>query len=144
MHFRILSLVLILSLQKFGKTQNVTDFWKGLYFYKECFYKKYPGVCLKERTLEALNETILDDRTIFLGFLEIQKNPDYNFNKTEDEDLPEEETERNLKLSDVLMDKIDEFLKSRTIRLNLSNAFEGRLYIHSFIFEKRSKQFSRY
>ncbi|XP_072389922.1 uncharacterized protein [Diabrotica undecimpunctata] len=126
MHFKLLSLVLILNFQKSALSQNATDFWKGVTVYKECFYKKYPGVCLKEKALHALNETILDDKPIVIGFLEIQKNTDYFVNKTDENALPEEETARSAKLSDALMDKIDEFFKSRTVKLNLSNAFEAR------------------
>ncbi|XP_050509082.1 uncharacterized protein LOC126886257 [Diabrotica virgifera virgifera] len=125
MHFKLLSLVLILNFQKSALSQNATDFWKGVTIYKECFHKKYPGVCLKEKALHALNETIMDDRPIVIGFLEIQKNTDYFVNHTDEDALPEEETARSAKLSDALMDKIDEFFKSRTIKLNLSNAFEG-------------------
>ncbi|KAG5876222.1 hypothetical protein JTB14_011665 [Gonioctena quinquepunctata] len=123
---RLLSLVLLLSIERCVKSQNITDFLNGISAYKKCFYEKHPSVCLKKKALEALKETIIDDRPITIGFLEIQKNPDYFVNKTELENLPEEATERSGKLSDVLMEKIDEFLKSRTVKLNLSNAFEGR------------------
>nr|XP_023020862.1 uncharacterized protein LOC111509367 [Leptinotarsa decemlineata] len=125
MRLRLLSLVLLLSIEKYARSENITDFLSGISVYKKCFYEKHPGTCLRKKALEALNETIMDDRPITIGFLEIQKNPDYFVNRTELENFPEV-TERSAKLGDVLMEKIDEFFKSRTIKLNLSNAFEAR------------------
>lgn len=86
-------------------------------------------MCLKEKVVVALNETIQDDRPIVIGFLEIQKNPIYFANKidnnvTDGTKLPATATERGL--GDTLMDKLTEFFKSRTLKVNLSNAFEGK------------------
>lgn len=106
--------------------QNVSDFVKTIFSYKDCFSKKLPVLCLKERAVMVLNDTIMDDRPITIGFLEFQKNPAYFPNGTEEENLPMDVTQRSLKLGDILMDKIEEFFKSRTVKLNLSSAFEGR------------------
>ncbi|XP_056635946.1 uncharacterized protein LOC130444691 [Diorhabda sublineata] len=97
----------------------------GIGFYKECFYNKSPGLCIKEKTLTALNESIMDERPIYFGLFEIKKNPDYFLNQTTDLDTGEG-IARSEKLSDALMQKFEQFLKSRSIKLNLSNAFEGR------------------
>lgn len=93
-------------------------------------------ICLKEKVLVALNETMFDDRSIVIGFVEIQKNPAYfmtnnnsNENSTEETNLSAAATERSFIVGDTILDKIEEFFKSRTLKVNLSNAFEGNLKI---------------
>nr|CAH7742927.1 unnamed protein product [Callosobruchus chinensis] len=120
----IVYLVLLVSLG--SSAQNVTDLLKGVATYKDCFTSKDPTICLKERALIALNETIMDDRPIVVGFLEIQKNPDYFAEKNDTEILPPEGSQRSIMLSDALVQKVQDFFKSRTVRVNLSNAFEAR------------------
>lgn len=128
MHFKLFSFVLfvqvISSVVCINSTANA--FVKNITPYKHCFYKRDPIYCLKELALQALNETIMDSRPIVIGYIEIQKNPDYFVNTSADENLPDEVSERSSKLSDVLLDKLEEFFKSRTVKLNLSNAFEGK------------------
>lgn len=110
-----------------------SDVLKYLTKYKRCFHQKHPVICLKEKVLVALNETILDDRPIVLGFVEIQKNPAYftsndvgNENITNGSNIAAEVTARSSSISDALIDKIEEFFRSRTVKVNLSNAFEGK------------------
>ncbi|XP_050304681.1 uncharacterized protein LOC126742152 isoform X2 [Anthonomus grandis grandis] len=94
---------------------------------RQCLTQKYPGLCLKERALEALNETVYMDEPIVIGILRIEKNSDYNWNSTQvGPVLPNEISRRSIVLNDALYDKIKEYFKSRTIRLNVDEAFEGR------------------
>lgn len=127
MHFKLLTLVLFLLVFSSVICHNASSnkFIKTITPYKQCFYKKDPIYCLKELAIRALNETIMDDRPIVIGYMEIQKNPDYFVNATAEDNLPDGVSERSSKLSDVLLDKLEEFFKSRTVKLNLSNAFEG-------------------
>ncbi|CAH2013987.1 unnamed protein product [Acanthoscelides obtectus] len=121
----IVYLVLLISVGSLT-AQNVTDILKGVATYKDCFNTKDPASCLKEKALAALNETIMDDRPIVVGFMEIQKNPNYFAEKNGTEVIPEEGSGRSILLSNALVDKIMEFVKSRTVRVNLNNAFEAR------------------
>ncbi|RZB40379.1 hypothetical protein BDFB_003542 [Asbolus verrucosus] len=85
--------------------------------FRECLSKSHPGVCLKERALDALNETILSDKPFTLyDMVDIERNPDYHFNNSEGAHLPEEATARSSKLTDVLYNMIEEFFKSRVIK----------------------------
>lgn len=89
-------------------------------------------MCMKERAVEILNDTIMDDNPIRIGFLEIQRNPDYFINTTENDILPREANERSSKLTDIILQKIEQFFKSRTLKLNLSNAFEGKTLLNIY------------
>lgn len=129
MHSKVISALFVLIVSNIVIVHSLSDVLKYLTKYKKCFNQKHPVVCLKEKVLTALNETILDDRPIVIGFVEIQKNPSYfttiNDNNTDDTNSPAEATERSSRISDTLFDKIEEFFKSRTVKVDLSNAFEG-------------------
>lgn len=133
MQSKILTLVFVVLVGNIVLVDCVSDVLKYLTKYKKCFHQKQPLVCLKEKVLVALNETILDDRPIVIGFVEILKNPGYfedntigNGNVSQNAShFPIEASERGLNLGNGLLDRIEEFFKSRTIKFNLSNAFEG-------------------
>lgn len=83
-------------------------------------------VCLKEEALKTLNETIMSDQPLTLyDSIDIVRDPSYKVNETEME-LPENATLRSEKLNDLLYEKLDEFVASRTIKLNLNSVFEGK------------------
>lgn len=83
-------------------------------------------VCLKEEALKTLNETIMSDQPLTLyDSIDIVRDPSYQVNETE-VDLPENATLRSEKLNDLLYEKLDEFVASRTIKLNLNSVFEGK------------------
>ena len=92
--------------------------------FRECLGHKFPGVCLKERALDALNATIMSDKPlVFLDMVEIGRNPDYLYNLSE-EHLPDEVSARSSKLSDLLYSKIEEFFKSRVVKFSMAPAFD--------------------
>lgn len=68
-----------------------------------------PGVCVKEMALNVVNESIFSEKPISFYGVEIERNPHYSINSTE-ELLPIETSARSLKLNDILHDKIEEFL----------------------------------
>lgn len=125
---KLASLVILLIIPyKIVSTQNVSDLLKSITVFRGCLKNKQSVMCMKEKVVEILNETILNDNPIRVGFLEILKNPDYFINTTENEILPRETSERSSKLTDIILHKIEQFFKSRTLKLNLSNAFEGKI-----------------
>lgn len=133
MHSKLVSSVFLLLVSNVVLGSGMSDVLKFLAKYKKCFHQKYPMACLKEKVIVALNETILDDRPIVVGFVEIQKNPTYfsgnnvSLNSTDATNVSLDATERSFSLTDTVMDKIVEFFKSRTLKVNLANAFEGNL-----------------
>lgn len=143
MYLKFLFTVFILLVSNLVLVHSLSEVLKFLTKYKKCFHQKYPMGCLKEKVLIALNETIQDDRPIVIGFVEIQKNPeffrDYNNsmnNYTEKSTLPEEATARSL--TDTLMQKLEEFFRSRTLKVNLANAFQGKILLCDHMVERLS------
>lgn len=138
MHSKLISSIFLILAGNVVFSSGMSDVLKFFTKYKKCFHQKYPMACLKEKVIVALNETILDDRPIVVGFVEIQKNPTYfsginaSLNSTDNTNVSLEATERSFSLTDTLMDKIVEFFKSRTLKVNLSNAFEGT-YVRIFV-----------
>ncbi|XP_018577674.1 uncharacterized protein LOC108915986 [Anoplophora glabripennis] len=127
MCYNTASLVLLLIISYNAvSAQNVSDILKSVVVFRGCLKHKHSVVCMKEKALEILNETIMNDNPMHIGFLEIQRNPDFFINSTENEVLPREASERSSRLSDIILNKIEQFFKSRTVKLNLSDAFEGR------------------
>ncbi|KAL1494626.1 hypothetical protein ABEB36_010196 [Hypothenemus hampei] len=123
----VLSVVFTLfSVQAFEKSGTISDLYKIVVSIKQCLSDKYPAVCLKERALEALNETVYLDEPILIGYIRVERNLDYNWNNTKNEPLPDAISKRSIVLNDALFDKLQEFLKSRTIKLNVDEAIEGR------------------
>lgn len=130
MQSTFVTLVILLLVSSTVLVNSMSDVLKFLTKNKKCFQQKHPLLCLKDKVIVALNETILDDRPIAIGFVEIQKNPSYfksngTLNDTEETGLSATVTGRTYSLKESLMDKIVEFFKSRTLKVNLSNAFEG-------------------
>ncbi|KAJ8943730.1 hypothetical protein NQ314_009667 [Rhamnusium bicolor] len=119
--------VFVVLIHNSATAQNVTDIFKGVVAFRDCITNRYSFMCIKERALSILNETVMDERPINFGFIEIQKNPEYFINSSENENFPREVSERSSKLSEMLFEKIIQFFKSRTVKLNLSNVFEGEI-----------------
>lgn len=93
---------------------------------KNCFNTASVVVCLKEEALKAINETIYSDKPITLyEVVDIVRDPNYSSNKSE-ESLPDDVSIRSNKLNELLYEKVDEFISSRTIQLNLNSVIEGR------------------
>lgn len=106
--------------------QSVPEVMRSITHFRECLKNPTPGVCVKEMALNVVNESIFSEKPISFYGVEIERNPHYSINSTE-ELLPIETSARSLKLNDILHDKIEEFFKSRTIKFNMdSDAFEGR------------------
>lgn len=132
MQSKFVTTLILLLVSSFVVANSMSDVLKFFSKNKKCFQQKHPLLCLREKVIVALNETILDDRPIAIGFVEIQKNPTYfksndSQNGTEETGISTTVTGRSYSsLKETLMDKIVEFFKSRTLKVNLSNAFEGR------------------
>lgn len=95
---------------------------------KDCLSSANAIVCLKEEALHAINETIYSDQPITLyEMVDIVKDPKYSPNDT-DEALPEDADLRSVKLNELLYEKIDEFVSSRTVQLNLNSVIEGKRF----------------
>lgn len=93
---------------------------------KDCFGSANAVVCLKEEALNAINQTIYSDKPITLyEMVDIVRDPNYSPNTTE-ETLPAEASLRSAKLNELLFEKVDEFISSRTIQLNLNSVIEGK------------------
>lgn len=133
MCYKPASFVLLLIIScKTVSAQNVSDLFKSVAIFRGCLKNRHSVMCMKERAVEILNDTIMDDNPIRIGFLEIQRNPDYFINTTENDILPREANERSSKLTDIILQKIEQFFKSRTLKLNLSNAFEGKTLLNIY------------
>ncbi|CAG9760719.1 unnamed protein product [Ceutorhynchus assimilis] len=107
-------------------TDTISELYEIAVTVKKCLSNKHPVVCLKEKALDALNETVFTDEPIIIGYIRIEKNDEYDWNKTRDSALPNEITKRSLLLNDALYEKLQDFFKSRTIRFNIDEAVEGR------------------
>lgn len=102
---------------------------------RECLGQDYAVICLKEKALDALNETIMSDKPLHLyGMVDIVRDPNYVPNSIEDAKLPEDIGERSSKLNSLLYDKVEEFFESRSVKINLSNVFEGIIFFDIFIY----------
>lgn len=124
-----------------ARSDTIAELYKIVVSIKQCLVLKYPAVCLKERALKALNDTIFVDEPIYLGYIRIEKNRDYDWNSTKNDGLPNEISKRSIVLNDALYDKIQEFFKSRTIKLNVDEAIEGR-FKSSLVNEKLGRLLS--
>lgn len=85
-------------------------------------------VCLKEEALMTLNETIESDKPVTIyNMIDIVKDPNFVSNATE-EPLPKDASRRNERLTEMLEDKMDELIQSRTVKLNLNSVIEEGTY----------------
>lgn len=120
--FNISSLISLVYLVSVCYCQNVSLIKK----IRECIIQEQAILCLKERALDVLNETIFNEKPLNVyGVIDIVKDPNYKVNETE-ESLPNDLIERNDKLNRMLYDKVEEFVQSRSMKINLSNVFEGK------------------
>lgn len=93
---------------------------------RDCLGQDYAVLCLKEKALDALNQTIMSDKPLNLyGMLDIVKDPNYVPNAIDVSALPEDVGERSSKLNNLLYDKVEEFFESRSMKINLASVFEG-------------------
>lgn len=98
---------------------------------KDCLTSENAVVCLKEEALHAINETIYSDHPITIyEMVDIVRDPNYTANNTEGT-LPEDADLRSAKLNELLFEKVDEFISSRTVQLNLNSVIEGEF--HNFV-----------
>ncbi|CAH0555722.1 unnamed protein product [Brassicogethes aeneus] len=113
--------------------QNFSLLLENVNNFKKCLGDKYPIMCFKERALDVLNETIMSDAPItFIDGLIIERNPEYIPDTIEEQNLPSEASARSSKLSNILHEMIEDFFKSRTLKVNLAPQFEGRDIEHSY------------
>ncbi|XP_066145976.1 uncharacterized protein [Euwallacea fornicatus] len=125
-HFLPVLLVALLS-KSAVKSDTVSELHKIVLMIKECLSNDtFPVVCLKERALESLNRTLFIEEPIMVGFLRIEKNPEYKWNNYKSETLPNEIAQRSVILNEAIYQKLEQFFKSRTIKLNIDEAVEGR------------------
>lgn len=133
----ILALLTLFLSEVSAKSDTISELYKIAVSVKECLSNKYPAVCLKERALEAINETIFLDEPIMIGYIRIEKNHDYDWNKTKEDVLPNEISKRSIVLNNALYDKLQDFFKSRTIKLNVDEAIEGKLLLtHTLLLDR--------
>lgn len=93
---------------------------------RDCLSKEYAMVCLKEEALKTLDEAVTSNEAVTLfNTIDIVKDPTFQLNTT-DEGLPENVTMRDAKLNSLLSRKFDDFINSRTIKLNLNSVVEGK------------------
>lgn len=101
---------------------------------RDCLGQDTPTLCLKEKALAIINETIMSDAPLNIyGIVDIVKDPDYKPNTTHLESLPADDKERSLKLNSLLYEKLDEFIQSRSVKFSLGSMFEG-IYLHLIYF----------
>lgn len=92
---------------------------------RECLKSPMSTVCLKERALTLIDEAMVSEKPIkVLDYVDIVRNPSYQPNTTNLEVLPRDLKERNEKLNDMLLQKVDEFFQSRTVKFNLGSVFD--------------------
>lgn len=92
---------------------------------RECFTQEHTALCLKEKALDVINETIISDKPFNIyGLVDIIKDPSYKQNITE-EYLPTDINQRSDAINQMLYDKVEEFVESRSMKINLANIFEG-------------------
>ncbi|XP_066247901.1 uncharacterized protein [Euwallacea similis] len=125
---QFLTVLLVALLSKTGvKSDTVSELYKIVLMIKKCLANDtFPAVCLKERALESLNRTLFIEEPIMVGFLRIEKNPEYEWNNYKSEALPNQIAQRSVMLNEALYQKLEQFFKSRTIKLNIDEAVEGR------------------
>ncbi|KAK9879994.1 hypothetical protein WA026_008507 [Henosepilachna vigintioctopunctata] len=96
--------------------------------FRKCLANGYPLMCVKEASLQIVNETLVNDKPMmFYDMIEIGRNPNYNISNDIDEHLPTDLTARNIKLDEILHEKIENYFKSRTIKFIMAPAVEGEV-----------------
>lgn len=91
-------------------------------------------ICLKEEALILLNETIVSDKPVTIyDMIDVVKDPNYHSNTTE-EPLPKDASLRSEKLTQMLEEKMDELIHSRTVKLNLNSVIQEGKYCSECIF----------
>lgn len=92
---------------------------------RDCLGSKNAVVCLKEEALNAVNETVHSDQPITIyDTVDVVRDPNYKINDT-GEALPEDAALRSRRLTELLYEKMEEFLSSRTLQLRLNSVIEG-------------------
>lgn len=103
-------------------TQNFSLYLKNV---RQCLSSNNSAICVKEETLDLLNETIYSDEPIYLlGNINISRNKEYMPEFTQ-EAMPLEASQRSLVLNDAILTKIEDFFKSRLIQFKVSDSSEG-------------------
>lgn len=92
---------------------------------RECLKGPTTVVCLKEKALKIIDEAMISEKPLkVMDMVDIVRNPNYVANKTDLQELPRDLKERNEMLNDMLIQKVDEFFQSRTVKFNLANIFK--------------------
>lgn len=100
--------------------------YRTINLFRKCLISGYPLLCVKEASLDIVNETLVNDKPmLFYDMVEIGRNPNYNLNNSIMEDLPRDLEARSLKIDEILHDKIEDYFKSRTIKFIMAPAVEG-------------------
>lgn len=115
-------LVLLHGFLAVVSTQPITSPMNSI---ASCFSKENPVICLKEEALNVLDRGINSTRSIpVYDLFEIVKDPEYK-PKVIDESLPDNVTLRNGRLNEILWEKLDELVNSRTVKLDVEAVSEG-------------------
>ncbi|XP_069679303.1 uncharacterized protein [Periplaneta americana] len=128
------------------QTQNEVEDegnWKVLYrLITDCAQKSDMSVCLKMKAVTFLDRAITMKNPLLVNdYLSLARDPSYKDETVGpqgrslkplseaqlEQSLPESLEERSERLDDMLQDKVDKFLQSRTVQLNFpADVFEGR------------------
>lgn len=101
----------------------------------ECLHNGDSFVCLKEYTVTLLNDAIVNDKTISVSsYFDIVKDQNYhlkeedklNDNKLHQLDTIQNQTEKNIVLDELITDKLEQFLESRSLKINFAPVIEGK------------------
>lgn len=117
----MLALVLVAFFVGGGSAKIDKDMYNVLVPFRECFNSKHPGICLKERSLTALDITMKSTKPFqLIDGVEVERNPTYYFNFA-NTSLPADASARSMQLTDSLHEKIEEYFKSRVFKFVMSD-----------------------
>ncbi|KAI4461709.1 hypothetical protein MML48_5g00002976 [Holotrichia oblita] len=104
------------------RSQNLSLYLKSV---RDCLSSNNSAICVKEETLDLLNETIYSDEPIrLLGNINISRNKEY-IPEFKQEAMPLEASQRSLVLNDAILSRIEDFFKSRLIQFKIADSSEG-------------------
>lgn len=102
----------------------------------DCFHSGDSLLCLKKHTLNALQDAIASERPISVsGYFDIVRDENFKTvdpteNEIESKALENQSmnsTARNMVLDDMLLQKFDQFLQSRSLKISLAPVIEGMM-----------------
>ncbi|XP_044727546.1 uncharacterized protein LOC123291247 [Chrysoperla carnea] len=120
---------------QFSPSRNIDEKKSVFKKISECLHNGDSFVCLKEYTVTLLNDAIVNDKTISVSsYFDIVKDQNYhlkeedklNDNKLHQLDTIKNQTEKNIVLDELITDKLEQFLESRSLKINFAPVIEGR------------------